>query len=199
MRYISRIVGYPDGHVVFDWKTELFVRVNSDGVEHEMLATALIGSNVLGYTSVAMYPSCPGLVCYNSKTVQLFRYVKSAKTQEGVSVVDLRNSDSCELGAGFAGSGDSRLLVVNTGYDCIRVCGHMGSVVVVEENVGTSLSICTLYDLLIWLCKRMKANIMTYERIQLYRQWNYSTVIELEHSQEADRFFMKMYLDGIRQ
>ena len=211
MRYISRITAVPEGltssllHVSFGMDDERFSLVLHDmekGTDEEVRPSSLpYRQGVLGYVEKIHHVG--GVVVKHSeKTATLHKYIKGIGTKSGAPAMLLLSADSCSIydrNVSETGRLHGRPTVaVNTYNTIFKVGGELGSVVVKQPG-GGSAEILTLYDTLGYVCSQIGLNLMTYNEIQLYSElYKYKTTIELEHSKEADRFFMKMFLDVMR-
>lgn len=211
MRYISKIEAVPEGltssllNVSFGMDDERFSLVLHDmenGADEEVRPSSLMYRHgVLGYVESIRHIG--GVVVKHSdKTAMLHRYLRRVNTKSRAPAMNLLRMDSYSIYDRNVGSRTklcrSPIVAVNTFNTMFAVGGELGSVVV-KQLGGGSAEIMTLYDALGYVCSQIGLNLMLYDEIQLYSElYKYKTVIELEHSKESDRFFMKMFLDVLR-
>lgn len=213
MRYVKSIDAYPEGEVPGLFYTvrrpgdpvNLVVHDTDSGVDKVIGAGKLsLLTDVYGFQHHVTYTGT-GVVVNNEKTIQLHQYVQSVGMFSGSSVLDLANSDICVLQTGgradTSGVVGHSNLAINTGRDLIHIGGIKGSVVVRQYGFTDGAAAFNLYNLFGELCRECGFNIMAYSTIRLYSRVGKITVaiIRLRHDAEADRYFMKMYLDVTRR
>lgn len=215
MKYISEVIGYPDGVVpglfyrtpsagayirlgVYDTDTGETDSYCGDSVE------ALVKAGCFGCTGKDIF-SGGAVVSNSAKTIQIHQYIKSAVTRIGSS----RNwalSDICILNKGGRPThrrvdGRGRL-TVEMGSDSVTMRGVGSSIGIRQNGIGTRIDVYNMYDLLGSLCRDCELNLLTYDTIRLYTRSGEDssmTTIELLHDAEANRFFTKMWLDVNRK
>ena len=115
------------------------------------------------------------------KTAKLHDYIISAETALS--------------GGRLAIGSDFKSVIVRDEW--IDVFGQTGSIVSRTSYDTGVVTRCTLYDLLISLCRQC-AEYLMYKDVLLIDSGAVSlqTIIRFRHSAEADRFFTKMYLEA---
>lgn len=208
MRYISQIEAVPEGltgtllHVSFGVDDDRFsvTMHDMDSGEDEKVRPSSIPyrPKLLGYCEDISYVG--GVVVKHSdKTAKLHRYIKSAVTRKGAPAMRLFGVDSYSIYDRGVIEKESNVVAVNTFNTIFRVGGELGSVAVKQDG-GGSAEVMPLYDALGYLISRIGLNLMLYDEIRLYSElYKYKTIIGLEHGAEADRFFMKMFLDVMKK
>ena len=149
------------------------------------------GRDCLGYSDVARVA-----VRYTEKEAKLHDYIVSAST---------RKSENGNLGIvdrfeELYKQEDSTTAVIAIPDELIDVFGDRGSVVTRTAYDTGVVTRCTLYDLLIFLCRQAGVYLM-HKDVLLIDSGLLSlrTRIEFRHSVEADRFFTKLYMEACGQ
>ena len=204
MRYISEVIGYPDGVVPGLWyKTPSagnYIRLvvyDTDTNTHE---TFYVGeeniANVIGVAPCAV-------VSYSPKTIQIHRYIKSIGTVP-LSCAGWAMTDTCILHRPDRVQHRSVFgrfrLTIEMGEDKVTFLGPSNSVAM--RRRGNRIDVYNIYDFLGDMCRDCELNLMSYNTIRFYTrdgEDSCMTVLELEHSKEADRYFSKMYLDVMKR
>ena len=176
------------------------IYVNKDGVENISDARTILNSRCFGFWNGADFY---GVVSNTQKTIQLHRYVIKASTERGTGRIDFSDCDISILQAGGTvnncGVVGKDSLAINTGLSQVSLHGILGSCACRRYRNDTRPELYNLYDILGLLCRRSQLNLMRYNRIFMYsRGWNSTTILELLHSVEANRYFTKMYMDVMR-
>lgn len=140
-------------------------------------------------------------VQHDRKQALLYKYIKSVGFLHASSFAD-KDTDVVyypENIVAFTGTPYScGMLDIRTTEPQFVVCGKEGSVVRYNGRsfAEESLTLCTLYDLLIYLCRATNLNVMRYNVIQIgcqrTRQYH---IIRFIKTTESERFFAKMFLD----
>lgn len=140
------------------------------------------------------------IVHHTARAAQLYKYIKWVKTYSGIPA---RSSDVDFYFLGSHANFDkpqnaaARALEIDCYIKKIEFCEPFGSVVGMrcEDHFKCS----SLYDFLIWLCGSTDLNIMSYGAVLFCnRHYNYNNAeIIFDHGAEADRFFIKMYLEAL--
>lgn len=140
------------------------------------------------------------VVRHTLKTATLQRYVNVAETRRGVYPLDFKDSDICNVEKHelMLKSQSHSIISLLFGQDVIPVFGVGGSATSWSKLNGLQKTLLPLYDLLIILCRRTGLNLMSYETIQLgSRSMLWQSTIRLLHTEEANRFYTKMYMDVV--
>lgn len=204
MRYVSSILN-PSGHPVSAFEYPL-----GDGFSHQITVSDTESQAELGIDTSAGF-DCIGrglnfadatgvVVCHTKKTATLQRYVNVAEIRRGVYPLDFKDADICvmEKHDFRLNSQTHAIISLLFGHDVILWFGQGGSVTSWSKLNGTEKVILPLYDLLIILCRRTGINLMSYETIQLgSRSMLWQSTVRLLHTEEANRFYTKMYLDVV--
>ena len=211
MRYVCDIQKtHRDGRVehlksslgYLNYELTILVRDTETGEVEFLDPCECLDDECFGFASVALADTCAA-ACHDDKTALLYKYVVSAETVPERSQT-LDNADSCTL--------KENCLIVNQGIgstvldirlvnDSILIEGNSGSVVSRQYGWNGESKVTSLYDFLGYLCRMLGINVMKYETIQLYKAGKvcHTSTIKLLHTQEADRYFTKMYLDVVRR
>lgn len=112
------------------------------------------------------------VVKHTAKTAQLHKYIEVLKSEDS-------NEDGYKL----------------------SVFGHGGSCVILQDwnggYSGYADSVFTLYDLLIFMCRKTKTNLMQSDTIHFGgKGLPWDVLLGLDHSAEADRFYTKMWIEA---
>lgn len=140
------------------------------------------------------------VITLGHKDAILHSYVSCSETKALVPPAKYANADIIEYPHPQQPFHGSKVLDIHMNRPPILLGGIDGSVVEWRGNVSTglSLAICTLYDFLIFMCRKTGVNLMQYEILQFGSQsYGWSITLGLQHNEEADRFYMKMYLDAV--
>lgn len=128
------------------------------------------------------------------KRAKLHEYIKTAESITRCSVLAWDGVDKFTFGSERGIFNGSQELLVDTWKEAVKIDGTLA-----VWNNGTR-EIYPIYDILGMLCCRLGVNVMNYSYIKLYSsEGRYKTVIELDKSDDAQRFYMKMYMDVSRK
>lgn len=172
------------------------------GTEAETIANDILYEFIVGVGTANGFGV---VVTHTTKTAMLHKHIAFAETTIGSGTGKYPRADYCVLVDGglysFAnGSDDHDTLSVNISDNAPEVAGILGSIVRYIPRLTPSARMCTLYDYLGYVCRSSGVNIFNYKTIHLYSELRCtSTVIKLAETDEAKRFFMKMYLDVSRK
>lgn len=206
MKYVSYIDygwGDPFGFAQYPVGVAVDGRVtvtDSDGSVETVELVNLRGTSYIG-SGFSKLGKSGYLARHNDKTAQLYRHVVSADTVLGAPEFEVSGEDLvvvCEEGLVGAkdNGGAGRFVAINTTNEYIEVMGYKGSVVTRSEELDDKPQVFTLYGMLGKLCRWSRVNLMTYEHIRVYSPGRrYETKIVLSQTPEAQRYFMKMFLD----
>lgn len=204
MRYVSSILT-PHGVNINSFEYPL-----NDGFSHQITVSDVESQSVLGLDTSAGF-DCIGrglnfadatgvVVCHTIKTATLQKYVNVAEIRRGVYPLDFRDADVCIMDKREYNltSKTHSIISLLFGNDVVLWFGVGGSVVRWSKMNGVEKTILPLYDLLIILCRQTGINLMSYETIQLgSRSMLWQSTVRLLHTEDADRFYTKMYLDVV--
>lgn len=147
------------------------------------------GSDCLGYDK-----ALDVAVRYDAKSARLHDFVVSAETRRAA---DEGGEGFWRSISSFLDCPDERVELVAIPDEIITVHGVLGSVV---RRLGADngvVTFCTLFDLLVDLSMQVGSSLMTKEVLLIDSGIVHQrTVIELRHTKEAERFYMKMYMAG---
>lgn len=167
----------------------------------EMAADEILYEFIVG---VGFVDSFGVVVRHSQKTASLHNHIVFAETTIGSGMGKYPGSDYCViLNNGLYsfsnGTDGHELLSINISDNSPEVAGLLGSVVKCVSKFAPSYRLCTLYDYLGYLCRSSGLNIFSYQKLHLFSELrSVSTIIKFSESDEAKRFFMKMYLDVTR-
>ena len=195
VRYISQIIS-ADGHQVpsleyllidTPWFRVKIADTNADKILEEPLQSQV---SAIGYGVDTRFQTAVVMV-HNRKSASLHRYVNYFKTDFHTAPVSYESCDVCYHTAFDVElkRNSSKILNVSLRDNYIDALAPDGGVCL-WRSYGSNRSIrCTLYDLLIFLCREFKTNVMQYEEIQFCNDVaDVSTVLKLSHNAEAERF-----------
>lgn len=203
MRYVAECIMDGVQHRSLHWdshlyKAKLLIRDSDfDEVEYvdKVPKTGVLGCYAQERTHV--------VTCMDAYQVKFFEYVKVVRTY--INVLDtplcdcnILTGDRFDAFESIMYSQDKQTLVVTFESGVCKLAGESGSVALLTYNsiIGSFMS---LYDMFFRLCKRTGICVMSYKTVQLYGlRGDTVVVLELSQSQEALRYFTKMYMDVMR-
>lgn len=155
----------------------------------------------LGFYGVGISPYDKSGLCVSlePKTVHIHEYINLAETGVFANPAVYRRADSWSEEEGLV-QDDTHNSVFNiwTGDNLVCVCGEGGSVATLSNRVTNGFMLLSLFDMLSLYCSKCDYNILRYETIQFCSaRVPYRTILRLLHGVEADRYFMKMYLEAV--
>lgn len=205
MQYVKQVI-HDDGHVDrnlrFDMDSDPPYMLNVYDTRSKEETLYRPGAVMdLGFLGVGISPYDKSGLCVSmeQKSVMLHDYVNFAESGVFANPAQYRKADSWSEEEGLV-QDDTRNSVFNifTGDDMICVCGESGSVATLSNRVTNGFMLLSLFDMLSLYCSKCDYNILRYETIQFCSaRIPYRTVIRLLHGVDADRYFMKMYLEAV--
>lgn len=148
------------------------------------------------------------MLTHTKKTALLHQYIdhvdgRVAEPPEGLTGAD--------IGYFYTMGYDTVVDLENSKHDVLdirlhdhqlSIFGPLGSIVYWHDSEfsagGYVRFVSTLYDFLIYMCRMAQRNLMQYHRIQfgsVSHEWRIN--LYFRHTVEAERFYMKMYLDAL--
>ena len=159
--------------------------------------SGVIGAGVDSFAQVGY------AVCHTPKTAMLHRYVDSYECLSGEPCQSFDDEDACLMYESLIGGlsvcrPDCKSIAIELPEESIQLFGAAGSVVM--RTSGVTYSLCTLYDLLVSMCRNGSIDILRYKRIRFFStRLKTTSIIRLSGTVEAERFFNKMRLDITRR
>lgn len=145
------------------------------------------------------------IITHTKKTAMLHEYINSLESRSNCAPTEHKQADKYVLTSGtffvphLSTEPTPIVEVWLTGYS-VAICGELGSVVKVRADGVAEGNVHTLYDWLIHLCRLAKTNLLKYETIQLSSsRGGWMSTIRLVQTQEAKRFFTKMYMEVVKE
>lgn len=101
--------------------------------------------------------------------------------------------------------GNGKILSIELKYKSMRVAGKLGSVCMIHDDdvvdgAAYGVAVCSMYDFLLYLCQYFGKNVLEYDTIQIWSDTpadnKHRTVIILDHSPQAERYYTKMRLES---
>lgn len=209
MRYLSDgIRGVSGVAIMSKWSIRdvpgmcaVIVRDTDNNTEEKTRLCDLRGEKVLGF-GISSWWSCGAAVVHTHKTAMLHKYIESASSvfrspSQCVFEADVPVFSFKEMYA-FTDEKEQDLFI-NVTCCAFDIFGPLGSGTIFARHDKETQRIATLYDFLGWVCRESRCNVMSYRDLVFYSETRGLIVtLRLAKTQEAMRFFTKMYMDVMR-
>lgn len=197
MRYISQIIAPDRKHVPF-------LEYDINNIPDYRLLVASTDADKITDCALSEAQGCfgftPGVVMVHTrKTATFHKHIVSAHMLD--SHLEMPLSDTGYYNVFESGVVEKALSTIDIHMrdNQLYFMGNHGSVTA-WACLSDHKKYIPFYDILCMMCKAMKCNLMQYKTIQFSNPEddNFS-VIELAQTDEAKRFYMKMWLDVIKE
>lgn len=201
MKYVSdiKVNGKPLGFAKWPW-AQYTVTITTHDIDTG--ATEEVSDFPIDdcYGFARLYEGTCFMARHTDRDAQLYKYIRSTKAYQGPPMLNC-DTDSCSIYERADTSqfnmtdAPSRVLQVYSKGILVGMLGPYSSVVLVANKEDSLFRIFSLYNFLISVCRSTGLNIMAYGAVCFFDdEVCRSTEIAFSHGDEADRFFLKMYM-----